>query len=105
MTANSRLLAGLLFVAVPSLAHAAGLAIYPTRIALTGPRDQQRVGVLGRDARFRCADPKVAQVDATGTVRPVGDGSTTVTVEASGQTATIPVTVKGATTDPPTNFV
>ncbi len=86
------------------------LTVYPTLIQLDGPRGEQRIGVLGaytdgrrwdlsRDARFASSDAKVAVIDAHGTVRPVGDGQTTIIVSAGGQTATVPVKVTRATAD------
>src|SRR5262245_6321587 len=78
------------------------LVIYPTDVKLDGPRDEQRLGVLGefaegrswdlsRAAKYNSSDAKVASVDATGLVQPVGDGKATITIQASGQTKTIPV--------------
>src|SRR5439155_20498670 len=50
------------------------------------------------------ADPKTATADAAGVIRPVGDGSTTVTVEAVGVKASVPVTVEKAAADIPVGF-
>jgi hypothetical protein len=80
-----------------------------------GPRDEQRVGVLGqyadgrswdltRDARFTSNAPAVATVDEHGLVRPAGDGEAVLTVWAGGQAATVPVRVWRATADVPVNF-
>src|SRR5262245_11778406 len=91
------------------------LVVYPRPVELDGPRAEQRLGVLGeyadgrrrdlsREAKFRTEAPATATVDASGTVRPVGDGQTVVTVEAAGRTATVPVRVKGATADSPVSF-
>ncbi len=88
----------------------AALQIYPPRIALGGPRDAQRVGVLGdyadgrggdlsRTAQVTSSNPKVAIVDAGNIVRPAGDGTATISVKAGGQSRTIPVSVKGAGAD------
>ena len=105
MTAYLRLLAGLAMSAMPSLALAdSALDVYPSRIEFTGPHDQQRVGVLGENPRFHSAQPKIAQVDTAGVVRPIADGSTIITVETGGKTATIPVSVKGAASDRPASF-
>jgi len=91
------------------------LSTYPGRIELTGPRDEQRIGVVGqfadgrtwdlsRSARFTSVNPKVAEVDAAGIVRPASDGQTTVTVEAGGKNYSIPVTVTKGTADIPVSF-
>src|SRR5690349_1602515 len=90
----------------------AALQVYPPRIALQGPRDEQRVGILGEYADGRSGDlsrtatvtssnPKVAVIDAGNIVRPVGDGTATITVKAGSQTRTIAVSVKGAAADVP----
>src|ERR1041385_900657 len=63
------------------------LTVYPAKIELTGPRDEQRIGIVGdfadgrswelaRVAKYTSADPKIAEVDAAGIVRPIGDGQT-----------------------------
>jgi hypothetical protein len=79
-----------------------GLTVYPPQVTLDGPRDEQRLGVLGeygdglqwdfsRNAMFSSSTPNVAIVDQSGVLRPVGDGQATITVQAGGQSATIPV--------------
>lgn len=91
------------------------LIVYPSAVALAGPRDEQTLVVLGewpdgrqfdltRSAVVTSADPKVAAVERL-TVRPVADGSTTLTVEALGTRAAVPVTVAGAAADVPVSFV
>ena len=40
---------------------------------------------LSRTAKFTSANPKIAEVDAAGIVRPVGDGETTITIEVERQ--------------------
>jgi hypothetical protein len=78
------------------------LVVYPPQVKLSGPRDEQRLVVLGvwadglkfdltRAAAFTPADPKTVRVDATGVAHPVGDGSTTLAVTAAGAKASIPV--------------
>ena len=92
-----------------------GLTVYPAKVQLHGPRDEQRLGVLGDHAdgraweltktvKYVSSDPKIVAVDAQGVVRPVGDGTATVTVQAGGQSRTVPVTVKQATADIPVDF-
>ncbi len=91
------------------------LVVYPSRVSLTGPRDEQRLIVLGvwadgrkrdltRAATFATSQTKTATVDKTGVVRPAGDGKAVVTVEAAGVRAEVPVTVAKAAADVPVNF-
>ncbi|MBI3823105.1 MAG: DUF1553 domain-containing protein [Planctomycetes bacterium] len=91
------------------------LSTYPAQIDFTGPRDEQRVGVvgeyadgrtwdLGRTAKLTSANPKIAEVGADGIVRPVNDGQTTITVAANGKSESIPVKVKNAAKDIPVSF-
>jgi hypothetical protein len=91
------------------------IEVYPPQIRLQGPRDEQRLGVLGRhadgrawewtrSARYSSSDPKVARVDASGTVRPVSDGQATITVRVQGQSRSVPVTVGQAKADVPVEF-
>ncbi|MCI0461852.1 MAG: DUF1553 domain-containing protein [Gemmataceae bacterium] len=91
------------------------LTIHPPRISLDGPRDEQRVGVLGhhadgrswdlsRTAKYTSSNPAVASVSARGLVQPAGDGQAVITVEAGGKKAQVPVQVKRATADVPVNF-
>jgi hypothetical protein len=92
-----------------------GLSVYPSHIALQGPRDEQRIGVLGeyadgrtwdlsRTAQVTSNDSKIAAVDVENIARPKGDGQALLTVHAGGQTRTIAVTVRGATADVPVGF-
>src|SRR5262245_8479801 len=96
-------------VAEPPKTALKTLHVYPSQIAFEGPRDEQRIGVLGefdggrqweltRDAKYASSDPKIAAVEGN-VVRPVGDGQATITVTAAGQTKTIAVKVKNATAD------
>src|SRR5208283_1099673 len=91
--------------AAPPAAPLQSLAVYPAEVHLNGPRDTQRLGVLGeyadgrrwdlsRAARFASSAPEVATVDAAGLVRGVSDGEATVSVEANGQKATARVRVQ-----------
>jgi hypothetical protein len=104
---------------VPSKAEASkaalkNLIVYPAQITLDGPRDEQRIGVLGeyadgrawdlsRDAAIVSSNPKVALVDG-GVVRPVTDGEGTLTVTAAGQSKMIPLKVVKADPDKPVEF-
>jgi hypothetical protein len=74
-------------------------------VTLTGPRAKQRFvveargesgfdGDLSARARFRSSNPKVATVDAQGTVRPVSEGVTTLTALVDGARAAATVRVR-----------
>jgi hypothetical protein len=102
-------------VAQAPTAPVAALTVFPPQVTLDGPRAGQRLGVLaahadgrqwdhGRSATFASSDPAVVAVDATGTLRPAGDGTATVTVTAGGATATVPVTVTRAAAEEPVSF-
>jgi hypothetical protein len=91
------------------------LRVWPARVDLDGPRDGQRLGVLGeyadgrawdlsRQATFRSSAPAVAAVDARGVVTPAGDGRAVLTVRARGLSASVPVQVKNARADVPVSF-
>jgi hypothetical protein len=90
------------------------LTVFPVQVSLEGPRDEQRLVVLGdyadgqrwdfsRDAQFTSSAPAVAVVEG-GVIRPASDGQATITVQAGGQTATVAVQVKQAKADLPVNF-
>jgi hypothetical protein len=101
--------------AEPPLAALQSVVVHPLQINLQGPRDEQRIGILGEYADGRVwdlsrtikvvsSDPKVVAIDAGNVARPVGDGRATLTVTAGGQGKTIAVTVKGASVDVPVDF-
>src|ERR1700730_6176285 len=86
------------------------LFVHPAKIALTGPRDEQRIGILAeyadgrswdlsRSVTVTSSDPKVVVIDPGNYARPAGDGQATLTVTAGGQSKTIAVTVKDASAD------
>ncbi len=90
------------------------LLIHPKEMKLVGPRDEQRVIVLGvwadgrkwdltRVAKLTSANPKIATADKS-ILRPVADGSTTLTIEANGAKATVNVSVEKSTADVPVSF-
>ena len=106
---------------LPSIASAQpavplrSLAVYPAQIALQGPRDEQRLGILGeyadgrswdlsRTAQVTSSNPKVVAIAAGNIARPIGDGEATITVQAGGQTKTIAVKVQRAASDVPVDF-
>ena len=101
--------------AEPPLAALQMIAVYPPTIRLLGPRDEQRIGVLGdfadgrgwdfsRAAKITSSDAKIVAIDSANIARPIGDGKATITVQAAGQTKTIDVTVQQATADVPVDF-
>jgi hypothetical protein len=90
------------------------LTLFPPRISLNGPRDEQRLGVLGeysdgehrdlsRVAWYRSSAPEIARVEGD-IIRPVGDGEASISVAYGGQTATVPVRIQGVATETPVNF-
>ncbi|MCS7045419.1 MAG: DUF1549 and DUF1553 domain-containing protein [Gemmataceae bacterium] len=100
--------------AVPPSAPLSEVVIYPAKIQLEGPRDEQRLAVLGvyadgrswdlsRDAQLLSGDPKVAVVEQ-GVVRPVADGETVVTIAVAGRSQSVPVKVVRAGIDRPIEF-
>lgn len=106
-----------LLLALPwsGAAAADDLAVHPAGVMLTGSRATQQLLVVtesgGRavadrtaDARFRSADPKVATVDESGVVHPVGDGETVVTATVDGRSAASRVRVSAAGKASPPSF-
>jgi hypothetical protein len=90
------------------------LVVYPNAVKFTGPRDEQRVIVLGvwadgrkfdltRTAKITSGDAKIATVER-GVVHATGNGNTSIAVEALGAKATIPVAAEKASADLPVNF-
>ena len=94
-------------VAAPSPPIVA-LVVTPGTLLLDGPYAETRAlvearltGGESRDVSVRAtwtvADPKVAGVDALGTVRPRQDGATALIARYRGRTARVPITVRGVT--------
>lgn len=90
------------------------LEIYPAKVNLGSPREEQHLGVLGefaagrrwdlsREAQYTSSDPKIAVVDKIGVVRPVANGKTTITLRAGDKTASVAVEVAGQS-DVPVDF-
>ncbi len=106
----------LLLLCLPAPLFAADpVAIYPTKLDLRHPRQPHAIQVLGattdgysidlRDqTQFTVADARVAAVDERGWVRPVGNGTTRVTVTVAGQTFSVPVTVQLPAAEPAISF-
>ena len=106
---------------IPPAGSPTELLVFPKAVKLSGPRDEQRLIVVGvwadgrkwdlsRSATFATETAKTAKTaktataDKAGVVRPVSDGSTTIAVETAGVRATVPVTVEKATADIPVSF-
>jgi hypothetical protein len=105
----------LLLAAGPPREHWHSLVAYPTQVVLTGPRAEQRLGVLAtnatgqqrdlsRQARYSIASEQIATVSADGVVRPVSDGTTQLTIQAGGRQVSVAVHVRGASKESPVNF-
>lgn len=99
----------------PPRAPLQALTVFPARVTLDGPRDAQRLGVLGRyadgqerdltrQATYASSAAGVARVDAAGVVSPAGDGEVVVRVRAGGLSAAVPVRVRGAAAEAPVSF-
>ena len=91
----------------------ADLKVHPEAVSLAGPRAIQQLLLVEetagratadrtRGATFTSSNTAVAIVDATGLVRPVGDGEALISATSDGRTATAKVTVvKSADPTPP----
>src|SRR5204863_145580 len=100
--------------ATPPQAALRKLTVFPSQLRLDGPRDEQRLAVLGeyadgrswdlsRNAKVTSSAPAIARSES-GIVRPSGDGQATLTIEAGGQTASVAVEVQHATAEVPVAF-
>ena len=96
-------------------AGASDLAVLPESATLDGPKASQRVLVEEREggtmvgdrtagATFRVDDPKVASVDVLGNVKPLGDGSTTLTAKVGDREAKATIAVKNFADERPWSF-
>lgn len=92
----------LLLAATP--AFAGDLRILPLDVTLTGPKASAKLLVVEETAgratadvadsvKFTTSDPAIATIDAEGTVRPVGNGETTITAKVGDRTTTTNVRV------------
>ncbi len=94
-------LAAVLVAAAQTALAADTLTVHPNSVTLSDPfaRRQLLVEANGQDAtrsaKFISAQPNVATVDESGYVLPIADGSTEIRITINGQTATVPVAVKG----------
>jgi len=93
----------------------AAVEVSPSTIEILNHRHPHSVLVYGTKAdgfsvdlrpfaSFVSADAKIAIVDATGWVRPISTGKTTLTVTVGTQTKTIPVSVTLPAVEPATSF-
>ncbi len=101
--------------AAPPSSALRALTVFPARVSLDGPRNDQRLGVLGeyadgrrwdwsRDAHLESSAPDVVRVDAGGVLRGTGDGHALVTIQVGEQKATVAVQVQRATAEVPVSF-
>ena len=103
---NKRLMNWIPLALAAHIAAAQTLTLLPREITLSTPESRQQVvaqaNVSGhvedwtRSAQWSSSNPKVAEVDQTGLVRPVADGEATITAKSGASTAAVRVTVKGA---------
>jgi uncharacterized protein DUF1549/uncharacterized protein DUF1553 len=95
-------------------AKLSGLQCYPSEIKLTSAKSRQEMVVeatyadgVTRDvtahARFALSNPKLARV-TNGIIAPVADGQTELRVKFAGRSLAVPVSVAGATVQPPVSF-
>ncbi|MDA1016007.1 MAG: hypothetical protein O3A00_16320, partial [Planctomycetota bacterium] len=107
--------AGLLGALIVSDASArAGLTVVPTRVELRSPEASQQILVTATDSVGRAVDVtrraemsvdgSVAFVEDGGLLRPLGEGSATITVRFEGEQARIPVHVTGLKNPAPVSF-
>ncbi len=82
-----------------------------SNITLDGPWTSHRIVAelpTGKDvtttARYTIADPKIATIK-DGTVYPVHDGRTTITIDASGRKLVVPIDVRNVTTKATPRFI
>ncbi len=107
-----------LLVLVPGFALAADfveVTVDPSTVRLQGPTARYSLLITARTAegwlvdrthaaRFQTLDPHVARVTPAGVIHAVGDGATTVSVQAEGRTLNVAVTVEGSATARRFNF-
>jgi len=91
------------------------LIVFPKDVKLVGPRDEQRLVVIGvwpdgrkwdltRTANFTTSDSARVIVEKGGLVRPVADGAATIAIESGGTKATVPVMASKFAADLPVSF-
>jgi hypothetical protein len=92
--------------AASAFAGAQTLTILPSKVDLSGPESAQRLVAQAsagsysedwsRTVKWTSSNPAVANVDATGMVKPAGDGEATITAAKDGRTAVAQVRVRNA---------
>ncbi len=93
----------------------ASLEVSPASLEIRQHRQSHALQVLGTtsdgfsldlrsDAKFASADPKIATVDAAGSIHPVASGATHITIAVAGQTKTVAVKVLLPAVQPPISF-
>lgn len=91
------------------------LRVTPAKVTLDSPESRQQLLVEftssdgfkrdgTRDAKFECADARIATVTQDGRVFPLAEGNTTVTVRLEDRQTTIPVIVTGLLQPRPVSF-
>jgi len=118
MPRSAAILLGFFSLAMAALAAPVSLQIEGTgapELTLRGKDAHQQLLVTGKiddgalrdwthQAKYRVAPAGIVNVDASGVVTPVADGAATITAEAEGVSATLPVKVEGAGRMEPINF-
>jgi len=95
--------------------HFASITVSPSSLSLRHHRQPHALQILATttdgyshdlrpQGKFTSADPKIAIVDDQGWVRPIANGSTTITVAVAGQTKSIPVKVQLPAQEPAMSF-
>ena len=75
------------------------------QVAVTAKAVDGKPTDLTASSKYSSRDPKVAEVDADGLIRPTGDGSTVIDVASSGKSATVEVVVSDFANSRPVHFV
>lgn len=95
---------GIYLIVLTTVSHAADIAVFPKDVQLTGAEARQQIlvqevhgSLIGRQIReevaYQSADPAIATIE-NGIIIPVGNGQTTISVTAHGESLSIPVTVQ-----------
>jgi hypothetical protein len=111
---NRCMLLTMLAAVAPSTIAAPTLKVFPDAVNLETSRDHQSLVVqltqddgitrdVTADAQLTPADAKLLKIDKN-VLRPVADGTTTLTVKHGDQSVSVPVTVKDAAKDRPISF-
>ena len=91
------------------------ITVHPASIDLRHQRQVQSLQLLGASAdgysldlrgkaQITVADPKIANLDDKGLVRPVANGDTQLTITIAGQTLMVPIKVQLPAAEPPFSF-